>query len=44
MNLSQQRMCVFSFNNLSNMLQKEEKTETGEKYPMLDKTNERKYM
>ena len=32
------------FNNLINTLKKEEKQETGEKYPWLDKTNERKYM
>ena len=32
------------FNNLTNTLMKEEKGETGEKYPLLDKTDERKYM
>ena len=32
------------FNNLINTLKKEEKLETGEKYPSLDKTDERKYM
>ena len=32
------------FNNLINTLKKEEKLETGEKYPWLDKTDERKYM
>ena len=32
------------FNNLINTLKKEEKLETGEKYPWLDNTNERKYM
>ena len=32
------------FNNLINTLKKEEKLETGEKYPWLDKTDERKYV
>ena len=32
------------FNNLINALRKEEKLETGEKYPWLDKMDERKYM
>ena len=32
------------FNNLINTLKKEEKLETGEKYPWLDKLGERKYM
>ena len=32
------------FNNLINTLKKEEKLETGEKYPWLDKSDERKYM
>ena len=32
------------FNNLINTLKKEEKLETGEKYPWLDKMDERKYM
>ena len=32
------------FNNLINTLKKEEKIETGEKYPWLDRTDERKYM
>ena len=32
------------FNNLINTLKKKEKLETGEKYPWLDKTDERKYM
>ena len=32
------------FNNLINTLKKEEKLEVGEKYPWLDKTDERKYM
>ena len=32
------------FNNLINTLKKEEKLETGEKYPWLDKTDETKYM
>ena len=30
--------------NLINILKKEEKIETGEKYPWLDKMDERKYM
>ena len=32
------------FNNLINTLKKEEKLETGEKYPWLDNTDERKYI
>ena len=32
------------FNNLINTLKKEEKLETGEKYPWLGKMDERKYM
>ena len=32
------------FNNLINTLKKEEKLETEEKYPWLDKTDERKHM
>ena len=32
------------FNNLINTLKKEEKIETGERYPWLDKMDERKYM
>ena len=32
------------FNNLINTLKREEKLETGEGYPWLDKTDERKYM
>ena len=32
------------FNNLINTLKKEEKLETGEKYPWLDNADERKYM
>ena len=32
------------FNNLINTLKKEEKLGTGEKYPWLDKMDERKYM
>ena len=32
------------FNNLINTLKKEETIETGEKYPWLDNTDERKYM
>ena len=32
------------FNNLINTLKREEKLETGEKYPWLDKMDERKYM
>ena len=37
-------MCVNQFNNLINTLKKEEKIETGERYPWLDKTDKRKYM
>ena len=36
-------MCS-QFNNLINTLKKEEKLETGEKYPWLDKMDERKNM
>ena len=32
------------FNNLINTIKKEEKIETEEKYPWLDKMHERKYM
>ena len=32
------------FNNLINTVKKVEKLETGEKYPWLDKSDERKYM
>ena len=32
------------YNNLINTLMKEEKIETGQKYPWLDKMDERKYM
>ena len=32
------------FNNLINTLKKKDKLETGEKYPWLDNTDERKYM
>ena len=32
------------FNNLINTLKKEKEIETGERYPWLDKTDERKYM
>ena len=32
------------FNNLINTLKKDKKIETGEKYPWLDKMDERKYM
>ena len=32
------------YNNLINTLKKDEKLETGEKYPWLDNTDERKYM
>ena len=32
------------FNNLINTLKKEEKIETGERCPWLDKTDERKYI
>ena len=40
---SAEKVCD-QFNNLINTLKKEEKLETGEKYPWLDKTDERKYM
>ena len=40
---SAEKVCD-QFNNLINTLKKEEKQETGEKYPWLDKTDERKYM
>ena len=37
-------MCLISLIKLINTLKKEEKLETGEKYPWLDKMDERKYM
>ena len=40
---SAEKVCN-QFNNLINTLKKEEKIKTGEKYPWLDKTDERKYM
>ena len=40
---SAEKVCN-QFNNLINTLKKEEKLETGEKYPWLDKMDERKYM
>ena len=40
---SAEKVCD-QFNNLINTLKKEEKLQTGEKYPWLDKTDERKYM
>ena len=40
---STEKVCN-QFNNLINALKKEEKQETGEKYPWLGKTDERKYM
>ena len=43
MNLNHQTMCN-QFNNFINTLKKEETLETGEKYPWLDKTDERKYV
>ena len=36
-------MCT-QFNNLINTLMKEQKLDTGEKFPWLDNSNERKYM
>ena len=39
---SAEKVCN-QFNNLINTLKKEEKLETDEKYPWLDKTDERKY-
>ena len=39
---SAEKVC-HQFNNLISTLKKEEEHETGEKYPWLDKTNERKY-
>ena len=41
--MSAENVCN-QFNNLINTLKKEERIETGEKYPWLDKTDERKYM
>ena len=40
---SAEKVCD-QFNNFINTLKKEEKLESGEKYPWLDKTDERKYM
>ena len=40
---SAEKVCN-QFNNLINRLKKKEKLETGEKYPWLDNTDERKYM
>ena len=40
---SAEKVCE-QFNNLINTLKREEKSEMGEKYPWLDKTDERKYM
>ena len=40
---SSEKVCD-QFNNLINTLKREEKLETGEKYPWSDKTDERKYM
>ena len=40
---SEENVCD-QFNNLINTLKKEEKLEIGEKYPWLEKTDERKYM
>ena len=40
---SAETVCI-QFNNLINTLKKKEKLETGEKYPWLDNTDERKYM
>ena len=40
---SAEKVCS-QFNNLINTIKKEQNIETGEKYPWLDDTNERKYM
>ena len=40
---SAEKVCN-QFNNLINTLKKEQNLETGEKYPWLDETDERKYM
>ena len=40
---SAEKVCNW-FNNLTNTLNREENFETGEKYPWLDDTDERKYM
>ena len=40
---SAEKVCI-QFNNLINTLKREEKLETGEKYPWLNKTDERIYM
>ena len=37
------RYCT-QFNNLINTLRKKQKLDTGEKFPWLDNSNERKYM
>ena len=41
---SNQQMMYVQFNNLINTLKKEQKLETGEKFPWLDNSDERKYM
>ena len=38
-----EKVCA-QFNNLINTIKKEQSLETGEKYPWLDNTDERKYM
>ena len=40
---SAEKVCT-QFNNLINMIKKEQSLKTGEKYPCLDDTDERKYM
>ena len=40
---SAEEVCT-QFNNLINTLKKEQSLDTGEKYPWLDDSNERKYM
>ena len=40
---SADKVCM-QFNNLINMLRKEQSLNTGEKFPWLDKSDERKYM
>ena len=40
---SAEKVCAL-FNNLVNTIKREQSLETGEKYPWLDKTDERKYI
>ena len=41
--ISAEEVCM-QFNNLTNMIRKEQKVVTEEKYPWLDKSDEKKYM